>query len=292
MTQLSEATLTQYWYVETASVRGVVHDQKSTPIQDDIKVEANLFDENGPVMLAVADGHGSPIHFRSAVGAHIATNVAVEALKQHLVDIDGAKNVRQVSEILDSVIIDSIISAWQKAVKEHYLEFDLSEKETDFLSRQKREFSEIVYYGTTLISSCIYKNWVMLFQIGDGDAVVKYADNKIEKPIPGDFSLVGNYTTSLCQPNPKESFRYKVIDLSLNPIDIIFIASDGFGNSQRIVDWHEHVLSDIDKFIVQFGLSWVKDHVPLWAAKCASLEGSADDTTIGLIISERVTGEK
>ncbi len=67
------------WSVISESVVVSKHARSNTPLQDAIKWEEE--NDNTSIILSVADGHGNPMHFRSAIGAKIAVEIANDTLK-------------------------------------------------------------------------------------------------------------------------------------------------------------------------------------------------------------------
>ncbi len=295
MTQSFDKTLEQFWYVETASEIGFMHIRNHMPLQDSISSSGNFYSEGGPIFLAVADGHGDISHFRSSIGASIATSLAVEVLQQFANKVQLASQTEKErlvsSDNIVETVLKDIVTNWKIAILDHLANnpFNLNEiktikahKLTDY------ESNPTVAYGTTLIGCTIIGSVGLFVQIGDGDVVVMASNGDVYNPIPIDPSLVSNRTTSLCQKNPIQSFRMSVINVESTPIDMIMLSTDGFGNSQIEPNWYKGVLTDIASFSQKHGMLWVRENLPNWAKLCASREGSGDDTTVGLIVSEQL----
>lgn len=272
---------------------GFMHLRNNLPLQDAILASGNLYSESGPIFLAVADGHGDISHFRSYTGANIATSVAVEILGKFAQEVRNSdqsafKNLLSTANITEAVLTN-IVGKWKKEVLSH-LESNpfTSDELTIIKDHDSRDYAvnPTIAYGTTLIGCGVVASIALFVQIGDGDVIIMDQSGRIFNPIPIDPSLVSNRTTSLCQRDPIPSFRYSVVDLESTAVDIIMIATDGFGNSQTDRDWYGGVMKDIASFSRKHGTFWIRENLPNWARRCASSEGSGDDTTIGLIISE------
>jgi hypothetical protein len=82
-----------------------------------------------------------------------------------------------------------------------------------------------------------------------------------------------------------QSFRYSVRDLTKDPVLAVFLVTDGYSNAQADDPWHPGLGTDLAELLWREGPEWVSERLPGWAALCASSEGSADDTTIGLMVS-------
>ncbi|NNN22286.1 MAG: hypothetical protein HKL80_09845 [Acidimicrobiales bacterium] len=295
MTQSSESTMEQQWYIETACVRGMFHDRNSLPLQDAILSFGDLYSKSGPLVLSVADGHGDIIHFRSASGSQMATRVALEVFQNHLADIKALEakdlDLSAIEQFVRKNVVEEVVSKWKQHVMADLEANPFEDSEIEAMQTRPAinfEANPTIAYGTTLLSACIVGNLAIMIQIGDGDIVVLHSDKTVITPIPRDPFLVGGRTTSLCQKNPQKDFHAAVIDLRVRPIALILLASDGFGNSQVEPNWHHDVATDIATFSKNYGIEWVSQNLPLWAAQCASNDGSGDDTTLGLVLSNSI----
>ncbi len=293
--QSSESTLEQQWYIETACVRGIFHDRNSMPLQDAVLSFGDLYSKSGPLILSVADGHGDIIHFRSASGSQMATEVALEVFQNFVPEIKALEakesSISAIELFVRQNVVEEVVSKWKQHVRADLDENPFDESEIESMhSRPAINFNSnpTIAYGTTLLSACVVGKLAIMIQIGDGDIVVLHSDQTVTTPIPRDPFLVGGQTTSLCQRNPQKDFHVAVIDLSVTPIDLMLLASDGFGNSQIEQNWHHNVATDIATFSKTYGIEWVSQNLPLWAAQCASANGSGDDTTIGLVLSQSI----
>jgi hypothetical protein len=69
------------------------------------------------------------------------------------------------------------------------------------------------------------------------------------------------------------------------PLMAVLLATDGYGNAQVVEDWPSAFSQDLAWMLRERDLQWLASQLPGWAAKCASPDGSADDTTVALIVS-------
>jgi hypothetical protein len=70
----------------------------------------------------------------------------------------------------------------------------------------------------------------------------------------------------------------------------VILATDGYGNAQVADPWADAVSADLAELINDRPPEWLAGQLPLWASRCASADGSADDTTIALLIAPSATG--
>jgi len=104
-------------------------------------------------------------------------------------------------------------------------------------------------------------------------------------PVPSDPSLDGLQTTSLCGPRAEEDFRVAVVDLSRTALFAVLLATDGYGNAMAVDPWADAVSADLARLIGEQPPEWLAAQLPAWVSRCASADGSADDTTAALLIA-------
>jgi hypothetical protein len=238
-------------------------------------------------VFAVADGHGDPRHFRSARGSELATQVGPQVLREHLAELHERSEPRgphSVEALVTDVIVPSIVDRWIESVRSDLEELPFSEEELGRLSPAE---SFTVPYGATLVLGLLTPKWLVLAQIGDGDAVVVAPDGSSVTPVPGDPMLDGRRTTSMCSRDAARLFRTAVIELHPVAPVAVMLSTDGFGNAQTEEQWHRSVGSDLVQLVRDNGIDWIRERLWGWTARCASTEGSGDDTSIVLVLSGR-----
>jgi hypothetical protein len=142
-----------------------------------------------------------------------------------------------------------------------------------------------IAYGSTLLLAMVLRGWLILAQIGDGDVVGVRADGRAVEPVPTDPQLDGLVTTSLCGADPRADFRVAAVDTAQNPLLAVLLATDGYGNAQVVDKWPSAFSEDLAWMLKDRDVNWLASQLPSWAARCASSDGSADDTTVALLIS-------
>ncbi len=123
------------WKVTCASAHGATHKRKGLPNQDsfDFWPESG---EGAPLVVAVADGHGSARSFRSDVGAAIATSVAVDLMMSLF---DGSKEKLTapiLADLAQEHIPKSLDREWRRRVEAHLDAHPITEAETDTLRKE------------------------------------------------------------------------------------------------------------------------------------------------------------
>src|SRR5215510_7068689 len=182
---------------------------------------------------------------------------------------------------LRRVLVPGIVSRWRDAVRADVA----AEPFTGAENAVRRGDDATVPYGTTLLLAIGQGERLLLAQIGDGDIVGIAPDGTALPPVPGDPLLDGRHTTSLCSPGAGDSFRVAAVDLTGTPLLGALLATDGYGNAQVAQTWEAGVSADLAGLITTHPPSRLAGQLPEWAGQCASLDGSADDTTLALLLA-------
>src|SRR3954466_8601169 len=117
------------WQVTGRSVRGASHGRAGAPNQDAIY----WLPESGkglPLILTLADGHGSRKHFRSEVGARLAVETAARVGSDFLTGQADVRNLSSVKHAAEEWLPRALVRHWVEAVNEHIRSHPLSEAES------------------------------------------------------------------------------------------------------------------------------------------------------------------
>jgi hypothetical protein len=267
------------WLALTTSQLGAAHQGVGLPNQDAVAAH-----QIGPGVLvaAVADGHGHWRHFRSARGSRLAVAVACEAARELAARLDGFETAAPIESQALGTLVPAITGRWRDAVRDDIAADPFSAEEQ---GARLRGDDGLVAYGSTLLLVIAGRRWLVLVQIGDGDILGIQADGRPLLPVPADPWLDGHQTTSLCGLSAEEDFRVAVVDTSSTALLGLMLATDGYGNAQTAEPWTDAVSADLAELISDYPPEWLAGQLPLWASRCASADGSRDDTTIALLIA-------
>lgn len=281
------------WLVLTASERGASHIATKAPNQDAVATERA--GAHG-VVAAVADGHGHSRHLRSDRGSRLAVKIGCQ-VAQELADRiaggtsraaapdaqpDAQVTAGVMTELVEEFLVPAIVERWREAVLADVSADPFTDEEQD--QRHKGDDATIAY-GSTLLLGVALSDWLILAQIGDGDVVGVRTNGREMQPVPADPLLDGLVTTSLCGPDPRSDFRVAVVDTSGTPLLAVLLATDGYGNAQVVEQWPRAFSEDLAWMLRDRDTQWLASQLPSWTARCASSEGSADDTTVALMLS-------
>ena len=192
----------------------------------------------------VSDGHGGAIHSRSDVGAQLAIFAAQGVIENH--PLSDWENPDKRQELLKE-----IVNTWTVLTIDHYYD-NLTEQEIAqlplFPDVEQSIRNITTLYGCTLMAACVHPEGWFAFQIGDGKCVaihplqidLDFPENNskflipnsklVTEPVPDDERCFLNMTTSLCDPDAANEFRFCGGDKNTTPV-AIFLGSDGIDNS-------------------------------------------------------------
>lgn len=271
------------WRIVGQSVRGAAHRRRQQPNQDAVA----WWPRDGAsatAIVAVADGHGSERSPRSADGARLAADAAVEMLRQ-LLEGPEALDAAVLRRLGEDVLPGRLLRRWRQAVRQHLAEFVLEPSDADPASME----GPFLAYGTTLLAAAVTTDTLLVLQIGDGDVLTVSADGSVIRPLPPDPRLLANATTSLCSAD-LDDCRLIVQPLTEEVPALILLSTDGYANSFPDDAGFLQVGSDLLAMIRQAGLAAVSAQLQSWLDETSS-QGSGDDVTLGLLCRGDLLGE-
>jgi serine/threonine protein phosphatase PrpC len=276
------------WRVLGASVRGATHTRAGIPNQDAL-VWLPPAGIGWPLILSLADGHGSPRSFRSAAGAHLAVDVTLRELSAFLARQGEHPDLAQLRQLGNDLLPQAIVAQWSAAVAEALTRHPLEEKELERLeaeaganARQAVETHPFLAYGTTVLAAAVTPFALLYLQLGDGDLLVVSPTGEVSRPLPRDPRLLANETTSLCMPEAWKEMRVAIDPLTEATPALVLLATDGYANSFRDEAAFLQVGPDLVNLLRSDGWEVVQASLPRWLAE-TSEAGSGDDITVGLL---------
>jgi hypothetical protein len=273
------------WRIFAATAIGAAHTASGLPHQDALGARPAPGPDpvTLPFVVAVADGHGHPRHFRSARGARLAVDVACEIGLELEDAIAAANDPGTVVATLREKLIPMVVARWKDRVIDDLAALPVTAPELA-ASAAGPDQGDLIAYGSTLLVAVVAGQWVGCAQIGDGDVVAIGPAGETWQPIPGDATLDGYHTTSLCQEDAEDAFRWGLIAWAERPLAALALCTDGYGNAQATDPWQPTFGADLARLVRDRGPRWIADELPQWVSLCASAEGSGDDTTMALIL--------
>lgn len=247
--------------VAYASIRGNMHIKNELPNQDAIDVKKS----KDNILIAIADGHGSSVCFRSNFGSKIAVKISTQ--------------IMATMDRFEMEDIPRLISIqWQRKVSEHMKLYPFQTKEVEKLDQKKKaalKKNPYLAYGSTLLTMAIGEKDLHVFNIGDGDLLIKESKSGQVNSIHKEKSI-GNDTESLSLPYAYSYFTYH--KYSVDKIDGMLAATDGYPNSFKDEAGFLKVLKDLLKIEESHGIDAIQKELPTWLED-TSKSGSGDDIT-------------
>lgn len=253
---------------------------------------SGYYDDEIMHICVVADGHGSDNYPRTDRGAEFAVNSAIKCVKE-FIKAANPKEVLIDKKIKYPLLIQlakSILRNWHQLVEDDYNNENFSTQElinvsdkykerylSDNPDRRKIEKA----YGCTLIVFAVTSQYSFGLQIGDGKCIYINRKGEFLEPIPEDDNCQLNVTTSICDSDAIDEFRFYVTDEI--PV-AVFCGSDGVEDSysslKELQALYRSVLSVFIDYDIETGKKELKEYLPVLSRK-----GSGDDISIAAIIN-------
>jgi serine/threonine protein phosphatase PrpC len=286
---MSQASTDCQWGILGHSQKGSSHVRQDLTNQDAIEHDLAA-DGAPPVILAVADGHGSPKSFRSHMGARLAVETAVEVCREFLDSMKGA-DPSAVKAQAELRVPPRIFQRWRQRVEEDFGQNPFTDAELSRLAEQAGQAAReravrpeqlSLAYGSTLLVAVVDKEFLLCFQLGDGDILAVSDAGVVERAVPKDKTLIANETTSLCQEDGKQYMRpqFRLFQDALPAM--VLLSTDGYCNSFATPDAFLKVGADYLDMLRAEGPEEIEKGLPAWLED-TSRNGSGDDITVGII---------
>jgi len=284
------------------SCQGESHKADNKPCQD---ASFSAVYDDGLAIAIVCDGHGGERYFRSDVGSRMATEVISESVKTFVEKVDKTMFIGQpfiAEEAITSEevikkqtpidkafrqLFSSIIYQWNQKIAEHAANTEISEWEQEhvpqkYLDELKTSETFEKLYGCTLMVYVQTPDYWFAFHLGDGKCVSFHQEGDLwQMPIPWDERCFLNKTTSLCDSNAINEFRYCYEGDGKYPM-AVFLGSDGmddsFGEDPNLVNFYIQVV----KMLVTEGREATVKSIESDLPQLSKI-GSKDDMSVAFI---------
>lgn len=258
-----------------ASVRGASHIRSGRECQDSLK---KVILDEGAVILAVADGHGSESCPYSKTGSFAAVNVFCKIMGDYLETYAGQTETlfTFLKREGDTKIAQEIDTEWKRRILRLHKKCrrEIPVGADGIIDR------EAVYklYGSTLLGLVITGEFLFAFQLGDGD-IMKVSESGVYSVIEAD-KILGTETHSLSK---AESWK-KAITLirkreenERKPV-MYLLSSDGLSNSYKNEEEFQKTCADYYALLKEHGVKAVSDRLKAWLQETSEM-GCGDDIT-------------
>ncbi|MEU2068266.1 protein phosphatase 2C domain-containing protein [Streptomyces anulatus] len=237
----------------------------------------------GPLILSVADGHGSAVHARSHVGARCAVDLfGVEARRfAELARTDKPDGTHSLSWLMNyarNELPRQLVAAWQEMVLAHW---DRAPETVHPAAEPPHKDQKLLLYGATLVGAVLTPRMFAAWQLGDGELTVIDADGAIALPLAPVEADLGDETESLCSRHAWKMIRVHwapIVAVDRTP-RMIALSTDGLSKSFASDEGFAQFMTGFDERLSKDGgIGGVRDALPGWLAEAARYSG--DDTTL------------
>ena len=259
----------------------------------------------------VSDGHGGERYFRSHIGSELACKVSLEQIRRFVKllptdffdgvpftqygvkgECSGTPSKRHI-EVLKR-LGDSIIAKWICEIEQHAKKNPITDSELESVPKEyiadlndTNRLAKV--YGCTLMGYIQTPSYWFAFQIGDGKLFSFHKETGPKEPVLWDEACFLNRTTSLCDSNASEEFRFTYEGDGGFPY-AVFLGSDGlddsFGEDKNLINFYIQVLKLAFRDGRDKVLEVLDSDLPL-----LSQRGSQDDMSIATVYNEGFSEE-
>jgi hypothetical protein len=189
----------------------------------------------------------------------------------------------------------SIILAWNQEIEKYTLEnpptdIEVEKVAPEYIKSLSQGIALEKIYGCTLMAYVQTPEFWFAFHLGDGKCVSFHQGESSlwKEPIPWDEKCFLNKTTSICDSEALDEFRYCYQGDGHYPV-AIFLGSDGmddsFGPIENLVDFYMQVI----KLLVKDEDAAIKSIIE--TLPVLSKRGSQDDMSVAFIYNKDLIGE-
>ena len=250
------------------TIQGAAHIRNNVECQD--SHECRILDD-GTIVMAVADGHGSSNCPYSSIGANTAVSLFCNIMTKIHNEYSDPEQIPTID------ISKAIEQEWKKHIRQTH---KTTIKKHRNLSKTRMNLDLIYHlYGTTLLGMMITKNYFFGLQLGDGD--ICYVNQKGLRKVIEPEKILGIETHSISRKNAWEKALTVLhrFDPEKDLPKMFSLTTDGFANSYKSENDFHIALSDYLKMINEHGMEAVKNNLPDWLRETSSM-GCGDDITM------------
>lgn len=258
------------------SVQGASHIRSGTECQDSYK---QMVLEDGTIILAVADGHGSKSCPFSKTGSRIAVNVFCDIMKKLYEGYSEVPDqfLSYLNREGDTMVARTIDTEWKRRVLARHRK---NKREINMQENGEINLAAIYkQYGSTLLGLMITKDIVFGLQLGDGD--ICYATPDSIQMVVEPEKILGIETYSLSGENAwKKTVTVARRICIEDTLPAVFsLSTDGYSNSYKSDEEFLAAIKDYLCMLEEHGPKAVRDNLSDWLTETSQM-GSGDDITM------------
>lgn len=257
-------------------VQGASHKRADVECQDSYK---KIEFDDGTVIMAVADGHGSKSSPYSKTGSTVAVNVFCKVMKNFYNSYadDTEKLLTYLNREGEIKVAQTIDSEWKRRILKVHADRKRKVPLDKDGEKDKREIYKL--YGSTLVGLMITPIFFFAFQIGDGD--ITYVDDSGVDQVLQSDKILGTETHSLCKVNSWKNaisvVRRRNNDATLPAL--FMLSTDGFSNSYKTEQEFIKTCTEYYEMIKEHGANVIDANLKPWLSETSEM-GCGDDITV------------
>lgn len=289
------------------SCQGESHRANNKPCQDASRAE--IIRENKMAICIVSDGHGGEQYFRSQFGSQFLVDITFDKVqkfsdgmsdkrllngkpltqigtnsKTSFLSNEETKIDEQFRQLFRSIKAEWIIQICKHAKSVPANEWEKSHIKPQYLSRLEEQKDLEQIYGATLMAYVKTPDFWFAFHLGDGKIIMFDDEGNGSEPVIWDKDCFLNLTTSICNTDAIDRFRYTYQGDGHFPF-AVFLGSDGiddtFTDGEPLYDFYRGILQEINNTDDVRVQNYLKSDLPLLSAR-----GSKDDMSIAYYYDE------
>ncbi|WP_229851434.1 PP2C family serine/threonine-protein phosphatase [Streptomyces roseolus] len=230
-----------------------------------------------PVVLAVADGHGSASYPRSDIGARFAAELFA-AKGREFGALVRTGRLPWLRDYARYELPEQLVRDWQARVWAHWGR----QPGPEGADAPREEVLRL--YGSTLVGAVLAPGLFVAWQLGDGDLTVVDPDGRVRLPLAPERAELGDETASLCLPEAWHLVRvhWEPLPEPARAPRLVALSTDGLSKSFASDAGFTEFTSGLYARLASRGLPGIEDDVPRWLE--AASRHSGDDTTLALAL--------
>lgn len=264
-------------------VRGASHKRSGKECQDSRK---NLICDDGTVIMAVADGHGSDSCPFSKTGSAIAAAVFCGIMRE-LYSFYKDKPLEFMTYLNregNLKVAQSIERKWKECVLRAHAKRAKKYKKTPkkvLFSKSKSPEDIYKMYGTTLIGALTTPSFIFTLQIGDGD--ITLVNKNGASVMMKSEKFLGTESNSLCKRGAWKKFATAVHGIQERAEEsLLILSTDGFSNSYKNDEAFHNTCKSYFDAIKEYGSEAVNENLGQWLEETSEM-GCGDDITLQML---------
>ncbi|MFB7514632.1 PP2C family serine/threonine-protein phosphatase [Streptomyces sp. NPDC056144] len=232
-----------------------------------------------PLILTVADGHGSASYPRSHIGAQYATELFANRAYEFATSVADRERPGWRGRLHDYARIglpERLVRDWQHEVIGHWMRNRTPDEDLDTPGPILR------LYGATLIGAVLTPDLFVAWQLGDGELTVVDNDGRVSMPLAPEFVELGDETASLCTRQAWQLVRvhWEPLPDPARAPRLVTLSTDGLSKSFVEVEGFVEFAAGLHRRLTERGVEGLTDQIPRWLAEASRHSG--DDTTLVL----------